>query len=106
MSEYEDEFDRAKCGDGFQVDSLWDRGRLIGNFHRLSFSQKPSGNDSVEARLQLLRENLKAALVDGYIVTSYDEHRDELKDFSESPLMFISGLTFRSGEAVVTTGSF
>jgi hypothetical protein len=55
--------------------------------------------------MQLLRDNLKASLVDAYIVTSFDEHRDELKDFSESPLMFISGLTFRSGEAAVTAGN-
>lgn len=54
-----------------------------------------------DSRLQLLRDQFQKAGVDAYLVTSYDEHREELKDWSESPLMFITGFSFRSGEAAV-----
>ena len=59
------------------------------------------GENPEETRLQAFRAISKTSLIDAFILTSYDEHREELKDLSESPLMFFSGLNVRAGEAAV-----
>lgn len=63
--------------------------------------QVTADNELRETRLQSLRDQLVSNEIHAFVVTSHDEHREELKDYSESFLMFISGLTFRSGKAVV-----
>lgn len=59
------------------------------------------GENPKETRLQAFRDQTKSALIDAFILTSYDDHREEMKDLSESPLMFFSGLNVSAGEAAV-----